>query len=581
MSDTIEFLSFHIPEIKLGDYELTVKQETPFKTFTTTRQFHVAGERFSLQSQDIAAVFPPDGSLGDHSNVLPHVILNRSTLPWERVAQADSQAPWLALLVFDEENAPPLQTLTLGTINSGDGKLPAITKESTQKDSDPVAVIDVSASLLTDILPSCDDLPYLAHVRRAGDEENAVVIANRLPAAGKTSVVHLVSLENRFAGGQFDFQNAQKVRLVSLMNWRFACVDESHSFAAMVRQLTRHHQAYRLPTSSNAVAEDFLKEGYIPVRHAMRNGEKTAAWYRGPFVTGQIEDTLALPAKASDSLLQYNAGIGMFDVSYAAAWELGRLMALKSTSFSTALYDWKRRRDQSYKMESRDTTHPLQAKQINATMPTDVEEWLLSLARLDGIPFSYIVPEADLLPVESIRFFWLDPNWIRSLLDGAYSIGRITSMDYELDAMQSLIMPYEAPTGCLIRSDVISGYPGLLIDAYADTAGTKPLNIIRKSYLAKDILLLLVEGNLTRLDIHQKPEMLHFAVEMLDETQFQKTMRTNNAEAIDTLQTMRRISITSLVGKMKTALGQQAALQSGDFAYEMIETAERVSFYRG
>jgi hypothetical protein len=30
--------------------------------------------------------FPPDGSLGEHSNVLPHIILNRSTLPWERPA---------------------------------------------------------------------------------------------------------------------------------------------------------------------------------------------------------------------------------------------------------------------------------------------------------------------------------------------------------------------------------------------------------------------------------------------------------------------------------------------------------------
>lgn len=582
MSDMIEFISYHLPSTRLGDYEMTVKQETPFHTFTSTRKFHIAGERFSIQPQDVVSVFPPDGNLGDHSNVLPHIILNRSTFPWERTAQSGTQTPWLVLLVFDADSAPELQTVTLGTIASGGGKIPLVTKETTQKDTDPVAVIDVPRNLLESILPAYDDLPFLTHVRRADDVETAVVIANRLPAAGTTSVVHLVSLEHRFSSGNFDYQNAaltDKIRLVSLMNWRFACVDASHSFAAMVRQLTRDHSPYRLPTSNNPTAENFLKEGYIPVRHAMRDGDKTVSWYRGPFVTGEIEDTLTLPVHASDSLLRYDATVGMFDVSYAAAWELGRLMALKSTAFSTSLYDWKRRRDQAAKQNDRATDHPLQVKTISATMPQDVEDWLLSLARLEDVPFSYLVPEANLLPEESIRFFWLDPNWIRSLLDGAYSIGRITSLDYELDTMQSLIMPYQAPTGCLIRSEIVSGYPSLLIDAYADKDGKQPLDVIRKSYLSKDILLLLVEGNITRLDIHQKPETLHFAVEMLDDANFQKTMRTNNVEAVDTLQAMRRVSIISLVNKMKTALNQ-TSLQSGDFAYEMIETAERVTFYR-
>ncbi len=44
------------------------------------------GERFSLADDDVVAVFPPSGSLGDHADVLSHIILRRSTLPWERTA---------------------------------------------------------------------------------------------------------------------------------------------------------------------------------------------------------------------------------------------------------------------------------------------------------------------------------------------------------------------------------------------------------------------------------------------------------------------------------------------------------------
>ena len=57
------------------------------------------GSSFSLPPACIHSVFPPEGSLGDHSEVLPQIILNRSTLPWERSAKdGDGDTPWLALL---------------------------------------------------------------------------------------------------------------------------------------------------------------------------------------------------------------------------------------------------------------------------------------------------------------------------------------------------------------------------------------------------------------------------------------------------------------------------------------------------
>ena len=44
------------------------------------------------------------------------------------------------------------------------------------------------------------------------------------------------------------------------------------------------------------------------------------------------------------------------------------------------------------------------------------------LRLLHGVPFSYLVPDAELLPVESIRFFYLDRAWTDALVQGALSV---------------------------------------------------------------------------------------------------------------------------------------------------------------
>src|SRR5437588_12778502 len=117
----VEFVQYHQPGLKDGLYRIKVKQEfqtneaaqkVPDNTFTAERTFFVAGERFALAPSEVLAVFPADGSLGEHSKVLPHVILTRSTLPWERTPLASEQGsvrkdlPWLALLLFDDEEKP-------------------------------------------------------------------------------------------------------------------------------------------------------------------------------------------------------------------------------------------------------------------------------------------------------------------------------------------------------------------------------------------------------------------------------------------------------------------------------------------
>lgn len=249
--DTVSFLQWHRPDIDPGDYTIEVKQEIsaaaiPKDTFhSPVMKFSVQGERFALPPGEVHAVFPPDASMGDHANVMPHVVLTRSTLPWERHADPnDKSAPWLALLVFhdDDEGLRRAATMSLGDATKGTPKFHDYehTLERGQSLADQVTVVDVKKELLDKILPSKAELAWLAHARKRGDTELAVIIANRLPKPSGFSTVHLVSLEGHFKGNDFEFKGAQKddrIRLISLANFRFGCFSPKQSFTELLRAL--------------------------------------------------------------------------------------------------------------------------------------------------------------------------------------------------------------------------------------------------------------------------------------------------------------------------------------------------------
>jgi hypothetical protein len=643
---SVKFLQFHQPALPDGDYEITVTQSVNITgrpeigAFKTTKYFTVAGERFELKPTDVHAVFPPDGNLGDHSNVLPHVILNRSTLPWERTAEAHARGeeerasgvPWLALLLFDEDVKPKPRVMTVRELMSppdGAPKFPALTLESGQHPDDVLTVIDVRQSVLKTVMPTAEELTLLAHVRLGQDPEEdptgdelAVIISNRLPQPGKSSTAHLVSVEGRFAKGAvvgapekygFNYQGANGddlIRLVSLKSWSFACANEKKSFKELLLGLNGQdgeHATLRLPGGPRA-AERFLSKGYVLVPHYFRRGDQTASWYHGPLIPG--EDTspaMDLPARSVDELVRYDPALSMFEVSYAAAWELGRLLALQDKSFSTSLYQWKRRRAQRRAQEEqrRQLTRLPFLKSTPDDVPEDVAAWFESLRKLKGVPFNYLVPDERMLPAESIRFFRVDRAWVDCLSDGAFSIGRVSSSDHEADRSQGENSPAAGAarrrTGFILRSELVSGWPGLLVDAYSDREGRQPLKLLRMERLSADVLICLFAGETARVEIHQKPETLHFGLDAHTEHEnppsgFYKNLRDPKSGAqiearveLDARHwrpaSQRTLDLDALARSLKDKLPlptagptPPAALTSAQFALQMVEGVEKIIF---
>jgi hypothetical protein len=168
-------------------------------------------------------------------------------------------------------------------------------------------------------------------------------------------------------------------------------------------------------------------------------------------------------------------------------------------------------------------------------LPDEILNWLTQLSLLYGVPFEYLIADARLLPLESMRFFYVDYNWLYRLIDGALSIGVNASSDNLLleaffEAVYAEVMkrvttlrstlrnqPAAEGTnvegtlsGLLYRSIVVSGWPGLEIVAQK-TDGSK-VDILRMDHLSEDMLLVIFNGVPDLVQVIEPSEGLHFGV---------------------------------------------------------------------
>jgi hypothetical protein len=387
-----------------GAYTLTVEQlisstdnKVPETTYQNVNAFTVRGPRFSLPGL-ISSVYPPENASGEYANVLAHVCLSRATLPWERSAgnvsaeiglgDESDQAPWLGLLLLYETDPPvEFKQVTLqDLVSSTDAFYPPFELEYGEKYTDSCLVMDIPIALFNQIAPSFNDIPWLAHVREiqpsnkqsakyleklklVSSETNSpklsTVICNRLPITGAQSVACLVSFENwaKYLPGDDGSQSpalpagTEKIRMVLLKQWQFFAVKQDQTFSGYLLNLNKQGGNYtgsllqlqpdNGTTEADTAINNAFNMGFVPLNHHTRQGDNTVSWYKGPFLPYSAAGEINIPVNGPDSCTAYNPDTGMFDVSYAAAWQLGRLLALQNGNFATTLYNWKRANTQA------------------------------------------------------------------------------------------------------------------------------------------------------------------------------------------------------------------------------------------
>jgi hypothetical protein len=527
---TVELFDADVPGLADGRYKVTVTQHAGLGDpdgFTATKQFVVAGERFAIDPNEVEGVFPPDLASGEFDAALPHVLLRRTTLPWERTAAAaapagapTSRPPWLAVLLLDGDEAPEPRPGTIadlvpagttiaapgseahatGTLPAGHLSYPALAPPGGGglnlgygETADARCVtIDLAPALFSRVAPSAADLAFLSHVRSTDTTDAvdhaearsrvAVVLGNRLPAAGADARAYLVSLEGLLGllpaddGTPSSHLGERVLRLLVLHHWRFSADDRGETFRALVSEL--HAGTLQLPfagprptaeqvaaargrqqagglTEEDAavLAHNAYALGYVPLSHHLRRGGRTVSWYRGPLAPGETGTSVATPLAGADAANRYDPQTGMFDVSYGAAWQLGQLLALESRTFALALLE-QRRRDHAAVAAAAEQERVAEllgdalpslvaarGERLAADEPapsaTVVQDFDARLRRLEGVPFNYLVPDEAMLSAESLRLFRVDAAWVDALVDGAFSIGRATTGELERDGARA------------------------------------------------------------------------------------------------------------------------------------------------
>lgn len=379
----IRFYDTIQPPLPAADYELEAKQEIldlpdgAVEPYVLKQALRVDGPRFSIDPASIHMLYPGSGQTGLFHGVLPFVVFGSFALPWARsidpgAQQKEESPPWMGLLTLYQgevgvKTGEPL-TLTAGqVVHPGDPAilgpmLPGVT----DKDSEKTLAIDMDLPFFLSVGPKLTELHMLAHAREVNTDHKpllgleqdgcfSVVMSNRVVADGAMNTVYLVSLEghqNHLPGSANPPPSSYtKIRLVVLGSWTFQASASPGSFLMLIRELCKSPNGgismQMIPpseiTSEDAVAKEALRIGYVPLENHMRVGEHATAWYRGPLVPSRTARDFAYgPYHTSDHAMHYDPDDGVFNHAYAAAWQIGRLLALSDANFARELFDWRR-----------------------------------------------------------------------------------------------------------------------------------------------------------------------------------------------------------------------------------------------
>jgi hypothetical protein len=490
--------------------------------------FNIEGPRFSLSPTEVGGVFPPRNGHGAFSESIPHIAILRRTLPWERdldptnligtpslipgVPPPQGKVPWLALLLFEEGEYTLLQHQPLEQV---------VPLDVFQRLGSPVGItcdaIEASIELVTSILPSKEELQLLAHVRHVNKDDRelsvegsngffAVVMGSRLPNENAKCRACLVSLEERSdlvskdpppnepPSGRFfaqaldssapaarDFafarsgpgvfvgiRNFFSTRLVLLHSWQFQTIGTG-SF----RDLMQGVDVGLIGKVANPGHPPLTDTCHLPVSVDDRAGVPEQVLYRGPLVPFQLTRDPLGPYHSADQARRVTPETGAEDISYACAFETGRLLASADPRLAQELMRWRR---EAYKQSARGDSVAQVHQALNMTQQIDLH-----------LPVVPILAQATVASIASGAGPIADPYGIDKIKDVIGLNPDAVQKAYNLpsrDAAIAMLGGDAGALGAVVTPPSQSARPAATIDSVAaDSASLAHLGTARDRIL--------------------------------------------------------------------------------------------------
>ena len=402
--------------------------------------------------------------------------------------------PWLALVVFEESECTLKRNQTLETVVPKAvfermGKPARIRCDAVEADEAllrDILPMPAELQLLTHVRQVNVDDRELA----AGDSDGyfAVVMANRVPSPGAKHVVCLVSVEERTdllpttdqvqVGGSVVYEHPElvelasgasyaplalggkvlaqdidrlavvvpddkltlvdatahflirpKAQLVLLHSWNFTCEGD-----ATFRQLLQHVDVAMMGEVDAASKLAVTDTGHVQIDVTDRLGAPERSWYRGPLVGQPLSRDQAGPYHSADQARRVAADTGAEDVSYAGAFEIGRLLAAADGRLGQELMRWRRG---AYRSSARASTIDLIATLLRidtlleSTLPLATRYAVSALSTVargigplvDPYGIDRVTSSPLLRPELVQRAFGLEANQVSAFLGGDVLLG--------------------------------------------------------------------------------------------------------------------------------------------------------------
>jgi hypothetical protein len=157
-------------------------------------------------------------------------------------------------------------------------------------------------------------------------------------------------------------------RLVVLQTWQFTCTTGGTFFEIM--------QALDVGMIGKVASPGhppLLDTGHLQLPLQDRAGVPETAWYRGPLVPWELTRDPLGPYHSADQARRATPETGAEDVSYAAAFEVGRLLAAADPRLAQELMRWRR---ESYRQAARADGLAAIARVSGVQLPADLAERL-------------------------------------------------------------------------------------------------------------------------------------------------------------------------------------------------------------